>query len=104
MQFSFLPIVHKASYRISKRLAGQIIKDSLASDLKWQILKVEKNGSTGEDILTVAISRNFVLNIDVKLATISENYTMKLDYILNIKDDTIKDSDIDLESFSTTKN
>ena len=83
-----------------KDLAGQVIKDGLGDDLQWYIVTVERNTSTNENFVRVRLSRTFTIDVDIKIPNLSKAYTIELDYILNVKDDVVKDFDIDLDSFS----
>ena len=83
-----------------KDLAGQAIKDGLGDDLQWNIVEVKRNTSTHENFVRIRLSRTFTIDVDIKIASLSKAYIIELDYILNVKDNVVKDFDIDLDSFT----
>lgn len=81
-------------------IIGQLIKDNIVGDLDYNIIKIDVNEDTSETFITVEISRAVNINADLHVTTISKTYAVKAKYILNIKNNEVKDFDIDLESFS----
>ena len=80
---------------IAKGLAAGAVKTALLASLQWEIGEVEALEGKQEQIARVRLT----FPLELKLVVISEEHRIQVDYVLRIRDCTVVDSYLDLDSF-----
>ncbi len=80
---------------IARDIAAAAAKTALLAYLEWEVIEIEKLEGGQEQIATVRL----IFPLRLKLAVISEEHRIQVDYVLRIRDCIVVDSYLDLDSF-----
>jgi len=80
---------------IARDIASEAVKKAVFQNLQWKITEVEAHRS-GQGY---AVRVRFTFPLKVDLPVFSKEYKIQADYVLHVRDGSVVDSDIDLDSF-----
>ena len=80
---------------IARDVAAGAVKKALLAYLEWEVVEVEELEGGQEQIARVRLT----FPLELKLVVISEEHRIQVDYVLRVRDCTVSDSYLDLDSF-----